>query len=297
MKILIADDDTTSRLLLDATLQKLGHAVTQAADGAQALDAWRRAQPDVVISDWMMPGMDGLELCRRIRAEPALQYTYLLLLTSLDGKQRYLDGMQAGADDFINKPHDEDTLAARLHVAQRILSLHHLLREEATHDRLTGLWNRAAILDHLQQAIACPADAGRGIAVILADLDHFKAVNDLHGHAAGDYVLRESARRLQSCLPGGHVGRYGGEEFLAVLRDCTSADALAVADAMRNALRATAMDTGAASIMATASLGVALAAADPALDAASLIAAADRALYRAKAGGRDRVEAAPDPLT
>nr|MDQ3039987.1 response regulator [Pseudomonadota bacterium] len=137
MKILIADDDMTSRLLLGATLKKLGHDVTAVDDGVQALASWRQEQPALIISDWMMPGMDGLELCSHIRAEPGLQYTYLMLLTSLGGKGRYLDGMQAGADDFISKPYDEELLAARLQVAERILALHHTLRMEATHDRLT----------------------------------------------------------------------------------------------------------------------------------------------------------------
>ncbi len=299
MKILIADDDTTSRLLLGATLKKLGHDVTAVEDGLQALACWRQEQPSLIISDWMMPGLDGLELCRLIRAEPALQYTYVMLLTSLGGKGRYLDGMQAGADDFISKPYDEELLAARLQVAERILALHHTLRVEATHDRLTGLWNRAAIIDSLQQQLDQATDEGTCVGIVLGDLDHFKSVNDTHGHAAGDEVLQEAARRLQSCMETGeHVGRYGGEEFLAITTNCDPSHAAVVAERMRAAISGRPMASPGGLLRITASFGVATTAAQPDVSADALIAAADAALYRAKLGGRDRAETAPpaEPL-
>lgn len=291
MKILIADDDTTSRLLLGATLKKLGHEITAVDDGLQALACWRQEQPAVIISDWMMPGLDGLELCRLIRAEPALHYTYVMLLTSLAGKGRYLDGMQAGADDFINKPFDEELLSARLQVADRILALHHALRVEATHDRLTGLWNRAAILDCLQQKFGDASTHGTCIGVVLADLDHFKSVNDTHGHAAGDQVLREAARRMRSCMtPGEHVGRYGGEEFLAITIGCDPARVQTLAETMRVAIGAESMASPVGPPHVTASFGVATSRAHPDIGSEILIAAADAALYRAKLAGRDRIE-------
>lgn len=294
MKILIADDDTTSRLLLGATLKKLGHEVTAVENGRQALEAWRQEQHTLLISDWMMPELDGLELCRLIRDEPALQYTYIVLLTSLAGKGRYLDGMGAGADDFINKPYDEDSLAARLHVAERILALHEKLRVAATHDRLTGLWNRAAILDHLEQALRNPnGNAPPGI--ILADLDRFKAINDSHGHAAGDSVLQEAARRMQACLGDGErVGRYGGEEFLIVAADADAARTRALAESIRAAIGDTPVHAAAEPLMLTLSLGAALAQPEGDEDLSALIASADDALYRAKRGGRNRVVMASD---
>ena len=296
MKILIADDDTTSRLLLGATLKKLGHVVTAVEDGLQALACWRREQPALIISDWMMPGLDGLELCRLIRAEPALQYTYVVLLTSLAGKGRYLDGMQAGADDFISKPYDEELLAARLQVAERILALHHALRVEATHDRLTGLWNRAAILNSLQQQLDQASEEGTCVGIVLGDLDHFKSVNDTYGHAAGDRVLQEAARRMQSCMDAGErVGRYGGEEFLAITTGSDPSRAAVVAESMRAAINGRPMASPAESLRITASFGVATSRVKSEVGAEALIAAADAALYRAKQGGRDRAEMAPLP--
>ncbi len=296
MKILIADDDTTSRLLLGATLKKFGHDVTAVEDGLQALACWRQEQPSLIISDWMMPGLDGLELCRLIRAEPALQYTYVMLLTSLGGKGRYLDGMQAGADDFISKPYDEELLAARLQVAERILALHHTLRVEATHDRLTGLWNRAAIIDSLQQQLDQASEEATCVGIVLGDLGHFKSVNDTHGHAAGDRVLQEAARRMQSCMDAGeHVGRYGGEEFLAITTGCDPTRAAVVAESMRAAISGEPMASPIASLWITASFGVATSRVTSAMGAEALIAAADAALYRAKQGGRDRAEMAPVP--
>lgn len=293
MKILIADDDTTSRLLLGATLRKLGHEVTAVDDGLQALAYWGQEQPALIISDWMMPGLDGLELCRHIRAAPGLHYTYVMLLTSLAGKGRYLDGMQAGADDFISKPYDEELLAARLQVAERILALHHTLRVEATHDRLTGLWNRAAILDCLQLQLDRASHEGTWIGVILVDLDHFKAVNDSQGHAAGDQALQEAARRMQSCMGDNeHVGRYGGEEFLIITTGSDSTRATVLAECMRGAIGGNPVASAAGPLRLTASFGVATTRVTSDTGAEALIIAADDAMYRAKRGGRDRVETA-----
>lgn len=295
MKILIADDDTTSRLVLGATLAKLGHAVTSVENGRQALEAWRQEQHTLVISDWMMPELDGLELCRLIRTEPALEYTYILLLTSMAGRGRYLDGMRAGADDFISKPYDEESLAARLHVAERILALHQTLRMAATHDRLTGLWNRAAIIDHLEQSLSHPADQRAALGIILADLDHFKSVNDGHGHAAGDGVLQEVARRMQARLgPGERLGRYGGEEFLVIVPDAGGGRVQALAESLREAVGARPMPLVAGGLAVTLSLGVVLSQPDRQEDLDMLVASADEALYRAKRKGRDRIEMARD---
>lgn len=293
MKILIADDDSTSRLLLGATLRKLGHTVTAVENGRDALEAWRREQHTLLVTDWMMPELDGLELCRQIRTEPALDYTYILLLTSQEGKGSYLDGMRAGADDFISKPFDEETLAARLHVAERILALHDTLRIAATHDRLTGLWNRAAILDHLDGALRHAGDGAPLPAIILADLDRFKSINDTHGHAAGDSVLQEAARRMQACLgPGERIGRYGGEEFLVVVEDAGAGRLEELAESLRAAVGDSPMPFRTGTLPVTISLGAALAPEGRQQDLTALLAAVDEALYRAKDGGRDRVELA-----
>lgn len=291
MKILIADDDTTSRLVLGATLRKLGHQVTTVADGRQAWEAWQQDEYALFISDWMMPELDGLALCRLIRAEPRQHYTYIILLTALGGKGRYLEGMEAGADDFITKPFDEEQLAARLHVAARILQLHEKLRAQAMHDGLTGLWNRAAVMDRLQQELARAEREGSRVGVILVDLDRFKLINDSHGHLAGDAVLQEAARRMRDSLrPYDKIGRYGGEEFLIVAPGDGPVQVQALAERIRDCIGATLVPTGAGALGVTASLGVAVSALDRREDADTLIAAADAALYRAKRAGRNRVE-------
>ncbi len=287
MKILVAEDDTTTRLKLVATLKHLGHEVVAVSDGARAWREWQDGAFDVLISDWMMPDLDGIELCRRVRAEPRETYTYLVLLTSLEGKGRFLEGMEAGADDFVTKPFDTEQLAARLHVAQRILGLHEKLRQQATQDRMTGLSNRAAILDALQGELARLGRGGDGeVGVILVDLDHFKRVNDTLGHLAGDDVIREAARRMSAALrPYDRIGRYGGEEFLVVAPGCGAADALTVAERLREAVRATPISTVAGTIPVTVSLGVATARGG---EPNAVIALADAALYEAKRAGRDR---------
>ena len=291
MKILIAEDDTTSRLLFDATLRKLGYAVTAVENGQKAWDAWKQDKYSLLISDWMMPDIDGLELCKMIRAEPSLQYTYIILLTALDGKGSYLEGMDAGADDFITKPFDEEQLAARLRVAERILALHKKLHMQATHDRLTGVWNRAAIMDCLEGELERAARQNTCIGVVLADLDHFKRVNDTYGHPAGDRVLQEAAQRMRLALrPYDRIGRYGGEEFLIMTPGCRLSDAMTLAERIRDSISAEPVDSRSGDIPMTVSLGVTIGGDRAGEDAGTLIAAADEALYRAKNAGRNRVE-------
>ena len=291
MKILIAEDDTASRLLFAATLKRLGHAVTAVENGHEAWEAWIREEHSLLISDWIMPDLDGLQLCRMIRAEPGLQYTYIILLTALHSKGNYLEGMNAGADDFITKPFDEEQLAARLRVADRILALHARLHKQAMHDRLTGLWNRAAITDHLKNELDRAARQQTDIGVMIADLDHFKQVNDTFGHPTGDAVLQEAARRMRSSLrPYDRIGRYGGEEFLITAPGCSLEDALIIAERIRSAICKHPVDSQSGEIPMTASLGVAIGTRFAPRGANALIAAADEALYRAKKAGRNRAE-------
>ncbi|MEO9061137.1 MAG: diguanylate cyclase [Nitrosospira sp.] len=288
MKILIAEDDTPSRLVFGAILRKLGHAVTAVADGREAWKAWQQNDYPLVISDWMMPDIDGLELCKMIRAEHSLQYTYIILLTSMDGKGSYLEGMKAGADDFITKPFDEEYLATRLHVAERILALHKTLHLQATHDFLTGLWNRGAIMDNLQKELVRAERWRTPISVIMVDLDHFKQVNDTYGHSTGDALLCEAASRICALLrPSDRAGRYGGEEFLIIIPNCARDDALNLAERIRRSISEKPVDIESESIFMTISLGVATHGGE---DAATLIGVADKALYRAKKAGRNRVE-------
>ena len=291
MKILMAEDDTTSRLLFGATLRKLGYTVTAVENGQKAWEAWKQDEYSLLISDWMMPDIDGPQLCKMIRAEPSLQYTYIILLTSLDSKGSYLEGMDAGADDFITKPFDEEQLAARLRVAERILALHKKLHIQATHDRLTGVWNRAAIMDHLEEEVERATCQSTCIGVVVADLDHFKQINDTYGHPAGDTVLQEAARRMSLVLrPHDRIGRYGGEEFLITVSSCMGSDAMILAERIRHSISMEPVDSLSGEIPMTVSLGVTIGGNQIGEDAGTLIAVADKALYRAKIAGRNRVE-------
>lgn len=290
MKILIAEDDTTSRLTLAATLRKFGHEVTAVATGRAALQAWERDVFPLLISDWMMPELNGLELCRAIRSGSRQHYTYVILLTALSGKSNQLDGMDSGADDFISKPFDEDLLLTRLRVAERILELHEALRTEATRDRLTALLNRGAILDFLQQSLERRVREGGDVGVIMIDLDHFKQINDQHGHLTGDVVLREAARRMQGALrPYDRIGRYGGEEFIVVSPQAEGSNSAVIAERVRSHLCASTLSTPGGELRVTASLGVAHTAQFSSPTTEQLVASADQALYEAKRGGRNQV--------
>lgn len=302
MQILIAEDDTVSRLVLSATLKKMGHEVKATSSGGEAWAALNEMHYPLLISDWMMPDIDGLELCRRVRTlhdegRRGAPYTYVILLTALGGKTNYLGAMDAGADDFITKPFDVDQLAARLRVAERILALHQTLRDQALVDALTGLSNRAAILEDLRQEIERAARQSSSVSVILADLDRFKSINDTHGHEAGDDVLREAARRMKSSLrPYDHIGRYGGEEFLMVVPNCGPGEAAIVAERVRQCLAASPIEASKQNLLVTGSLGVSFGhvvispnGQSQKPDVAALVRQADAALYRAKNGGRNRV--------
>jgi two-component system, cell cycle response regulator len=290
MKVLIAEDDTTSRLLFAATLRKLGHTVTAIEDGRKAWEAWQKDEYPLLISDWMMPDIDGPQLCRMIRSEAGLQYTYIILLTALGSKGSYLEGMDAGADDFITKPFDEEQLVARLRVAERILGLHQKLHIQATRDYLTGVWNRASIMDYLQKELERGARQGICTSVMVADLDHFKRINDTYGHPTGDEILQEAARRMSGVLRGyDRIGRYGGEEFLITASGCDWSQAMALGERICSSISGEPVNSRTGQIVMTVSVGIATGCGQGE-DAGALISAADEALYRAKEAGRNRVE-------
>jgi diguanylate cyclase (GGDEF)-like protein len=299
LKILVADDSVVSRRLLEETLQRLGYEVVLAADGHRALDILMLPDgPRLAVVDWMMPGLDGLEVCRRVRQRTA-PYAYLILLTARDRQEDVLAGLDAGADDFLTKPFDAVELRARLRSGERVLELQEALfaavealRHQATRDALTGLFNRGLILDGLARELHRADREEKALSVVIADVDHFKRVNDTHGHLAGDAVLRQIAERMRLVLRGYDlIGRYGGEEFLAVLPGCDLARAVQVAERMREAVAAEPVDAMGSPVPVTVSLGVA-SAARTGTDAFALIKAADDALYRAKARGRNSVETA-----
>ena len=230
MKILVADDDSVSRHLMQRTLQKFGYEVVLAENGRVAAEILSRSDgPRLALIDWMMPELDGPELCREVRRfHQEGKYIYIVLLTSKQSSEDIVAGLEAGADDYITKPCQPAELRARLHTGCRILSLEEKLvqaREEmrykATHDALTAIWNRASILSLMHSELERSVRENKSTSVLLCDIDHFKQVNDNHGHLVGDVVLQEVANRLKSIVRSyDAVGRYGGEEFLIVLSHC-----------------------------------------------------------------------------
>ena len=299
MQILIAEDDPISRRLLQATLEKWDYQVVAACDGAQAWDRLQEAEaPRLAILDWMMPGLSGLEVCANVRQQAREPYTYILLLTARTQKQDLVAGMESGADDYITKPFDAQELKVRLRAGRRILDLQaelvaarEVLREQATHDPLTCLWNRSSIMDILTRELAKAEREASSVGVIMADLDHFKEINDTFGHLAGDAVLSEAAKRMQASMRSyDAVGRYGGEEFLIVLPGSTNSTAVHLAERLRSAISREPVRLAESSVAFTLSLGVSKSIPGEGMSPELVIRAADEALYRSKELGRNRVE-------
>lgn len=301
MKILAAEDNPVSQAVLRSLLTKWGYEVVIARDGNEA---WRILQtqdpPKLAILDWMMPGIDGVDVCRRVRAGGREPYIYILLLTSRGASDDLVEGMDSGADDYLVKPFNAPELRARLRAGERLLALQEQLlttREEllqrATHDSLTGLLNRPAILETMQIELERTGRQSQHLSVLMADLDHFKQINDHSGHLAGDAVLREVAGRMKSAIRCyDSLGRYGGEEFLFVLPGCDEAGAVAQAERVRVAVTSGPISYEGELLAVTCSVGAVCRHAGAATDIDALIREADLALYAAKWAGRNRIECA-----
>ena len=301
--VLVAEDDPVFRHVLEYWLKKWDYRVTSVENG---LDAWNILQkadsPQMAILDWMMPAMDGVELCRQLRRHEGQRYHFVLLVTSKDDKQDVVAGLSAGADDYLTKPFNVDELRARIRTGERILHLqdalirvHEALRFEAAHDPLTGLWNRGAILELLEREVQLHRRTGSALGLMMVDLDHFKQVNDTQGHMVGDVVLRESAHRMAASVRNyDWVGRYGGEEFLIVVPGCDAEALLASAERLRACIADPPVETTAGPVPMTLSIGIvsAMPPGPSAPNLEKLLYAADLALYKAKANGRNRVEMA-----
>jgi diguanylate cyclase (GGDEF)-like protein len=304
-KVLIAEDDLTSREILRRTLRKAGYDVVAVEDGDAA---WRALDapdgPSLAILDWVMPGLDGPEVCRRVRARFAADrgYAYLLLLTGKDKTADIVEGLAAGADDYVTKPFSPAELEARLRVGRRILELEAKLRAEraayehqARHDALTGLWARRVVIDHLERELSRGRRREGCVAVILADIDHFKRINDTCGHLIGDEVLIKVAQRLKGSLRVyDGLGRYGGEEFLVVAECRNEEDAGLVAERLRASMAESPIETASGPLTVTASVGVATSIVHG-WNGRDLLSAADTALYDAKHAGRNRVVVSTGP--
>lgn len=313
MRVLIAEDDPPSRLIHQMTVEKCGHECLVAKDGEEAWEIFRGTEVDVVLSNWMMPNVDGLELCRRVRAKKRDAYTYFILLSARGEKEHLLTGVDAGADDYLTKPLDTEELRVRLISASRVTSLHrqlaektavlaglnrqlerlnHQLFEQARTDPLTGLGNRLRLREDLETMAGRAERYGHGHSAVLCDIDFFKPYNDLYGHLAGDEVLVKVADTVREHLRSGDTAyRYGGEEFLIVLPEQPPESAGIVADRVRRAvedLRIPHQAKNPPGIL-TVSAGVARLALHK--EAAAPLKRADSALYRAKKTGRNRVVA------
>lgn len=296
MDILIADDDLTSRAIISAVLKKGGHEVIEAVDG---LDAWQKLQrpdsPKLAIIDWMMPKMDGPELLQHIRALPTEQPPYLVMLTAKGEKSDIIAGLDAGANDYLSKPFDPGELHARIAVGQRMIEMQtalvksrQALAYQATHDPLTGMLNRRAILDQLTKEISRADRYGNELAVGSCDIDHFKAINDTYGHQTGDDVLCGMAKILKSILRNyDSVGRMGGEEFLVIAPMEPGNDHASFFNRVCCTLSEARIRTRSGDLSITISIGATRTHGCMTVD--QILETTDIALYEAKNNGRNRV--------
>ncbi|MFO0949163.1 MAG: diguanylate cyclase [Planctomycetota bacterium] len=301
-RILIADDDVVSRTIMSGVLKQWDYEIVVATNGDEAWEILQKPDaPQLAILDWIMPGMDGSTICKWVREQARDRYTYLLMVTSKSRKEEIVQGLEIGADDYLVKPYEPLELKARLIAGRRVLQLQEdliaareAMRERATKDPVSGAWNRGAILEILDRELVRAARDQARLGVILADLDHFKRVNDTWGHLAGDEVLKESVSRFTSSTrPYDCVGRYGGEEFLILVssdaRDC----AASTAERLRLALHKEPVTFEGQKIPISASFGVAVYNGTGQTNASAILQCADDALYQAKNAGRNRVVEVP----
>ncbi|OEU77916.1 MAG: diguanylate cyclase response regulator [Desulfobacterales bacterium C00003060] len=293
MKVLIVEDDQVTRRLLEALLKKWGYEVLSTCEGTEALEELEKPEaPNLVISDWMMPGMDGLELCRKIRKTESSGYIYFIIVTARGEKQCVVEGFEAGADDYLIKPFDREELKCRIQIGKRIIDLEHRLTRLASTDALTGALNRRAFTEKVEIEIHRATRENATFSFLLADIDYFKKVNDTFGHQAGDFVLQKFTERLSSCSrPYDFIGRYGGEEFVMCLPGTDVLQARSIAERLRREVEDMSIQPAdvSQSIQITASIGVASFRLASKETVDSITMRADEAMYKAKREGRNRV--------
>lgn len=310
--VIIAEDDPSTRKLLHRQLERQGYQVSSFENGRPALDAVCVAGGGLVIADWMMPAMDGIELCSSIRdlhQMGAVGNTYVILLTSHSAKDEVIRGLEAGANDYLTKPYDIGELLARIRVGERMLKLQEeiihervevqkanaqmailaqKLEHQANTDMLTGLSNRRYLFAQLDALWPRVANTPDGLTCCMLDIDHFKKINDTYGHHAGDMAIQRVAAAIRNVTrPSDLAARFGGEEFVVVVTGLNSEQAAAVGERLRNQISCSAFVCEGRTISMTASVGVALLRVGE--TAHALISRADEMLYAAKKGGRNRV--------
>jgi len=304
MRILVAEDDLGSRRLVKMRLLASGYEVVEAEDGQTAWELFQREPFQLVITDWMMPRLDGLELIRRIRSSNQKSYTYIIMLTALDDKPKIVMGLESGADEYLTKPFDKMELIARVASGERIIKLEEQLNLTnrkmeilAMHDGLTELFNRRAIEDHAVAELSLAKRKEQPLSIILLDIDYFKNLNDEYGHKSGDVVLRQLAKILtESLRQYDRAGRWGGDEFILIMPETQLSEAVTVAERLRIKTSETklSLENG-EQISMQISLGVACVSGHyPSL--IKLVDAADQALYQAKQSGRNRVCSYDQPI-
>jgi two-component system cell cycle response regulator len=297
-KILVADDSPIYRKLLEHALSEEQYPVFFAKSGREAMALFSQHEPSLLITDWMMPDLSGIELCEHIRRQSEQSYTYIIILTGITEKNKVVKGLAAGADDYLTKPFNLEELLARVGVGRRTIELHRqleaknrLLEDLALSDSLTGLPNRRVIEDWAARQLSGAARYGFDFWVIMADIDHFKVVNDTYGHEAGDTVLKRFAQILKTNTRLCDVcARIGGEEFLIILTHTNQEGAVLAIERIRKQLNSERFGFASGETTITASFGMANYCCHQAQDFIKLLAQADVALYSAKRNGRNRVE-------
>ena len=300
MRVLIAEDDPISRRVLETMLARWGYETAVASNGREAWEALTQSDaPRLAILDWMMPEMSGVDVCRRVREAEERDYVYIILLTAKGRQEDIIEGLNAGADDYITKPFDSGELRVRLRAAQRIVGLQaelaavrQALAEKATHDYLTGLWNRPAAIEALDREICRCVREGRPVGLLMIDVDQFGAINDAFGCRAADSLLCEVARRVTDTIrPYDLISRYGGDEFLVVVPGCDVALARGVGERLRRAISDSPVASSEGSnIPVTVSIGVSTHLPGDPGGTAELIQQAESALSLAKQHGGNRIE-------
>jgi len=290
-QILVADDDYTSRRLLEIRLNKFGYDVISACDGKEAWGIIEQTDsPNMIILDWMMPGITGIDICKKIRSSDNYheRYKYIILLTARGAKEDIVLGLDSGADDYLTKPFDDTELLMRIRAGKRILDLQEKLQYSATHDALTGIFNRGAIIQDLDRQISRCSREKTPLSIGMLDIDYFKKVNDTYGHLTGDEVLKEVCRRIIHCLRDYDVvGRYGGEEILIVTPGADQAQAVNIFERIRKNIAQTPINDQSSTLTVTVSIGIGTLSSN--MNTKNLIQVADDALYQAKEKGRNQV--------